>query len=60
MRRRKTRVKKAKDASEWRALLITNESINDDDGIRRMITDVEFSQEHDRRVKVPLQHASSS
>ena len=46
-RRRKRRVKKAKDVSEWRALLQGKEFTDDDDGIRRVITDVVFSHEDD-------------
>ena len=51
-RRRKRRVKKVKDVSEWgapewRALLQGKEFTDDDDGIRRVITDVVFSHEDD-------------
>ena len=51
-RRRKRRVKKVKDASEWgvpewRALLQGKEFTDDDDGVRRVITDVVFSHEDD-------------
>ena len=51
-RRRKRRVKKVKDASEWgvpewRALLQGKEFTDDDDGARRVITDVVFSHEDD-------------
>ena len=47
-------VKKAKDVSErgapeWRALLQGEEFTDDDDGIRRVITDVIFSHEDDAR-----------
>ena len=45
-RRRKSRVKKVIDASEWRALLRGKE-FTDDDGVRRVITDVVFSHEGD-------------
>ena len=45
-------VKKVKDVSEWgapewRALLQGKEFTDDDDGIRRVITDVVFSHEDD-------------
>ena len=51
-RRRKRRVKKVKDVSEggapeWRALLQGKEFTDDDDGVRRVITDVVFSHEDD-------------
>ena len=51
-RRRKRRVKKVKDVSEWgapewRVLLQGKEFTDDDDGIRRVITDVVFSHEDD-------------
>ena len=51
-RRRKSRVKKVKDVSEWgapewRALLQGKEFTDDDDGVRRVITDVVFSHEDD-------------
>merc|ERR1711991_1232359 len=53
-RRRKRRVKKVKDVSEWgapewRALLQGKEFTDDDDGVRRVITDVVSSHEDDVR-----------
>ena len=51
-RRRKRRVQRVKDVSEWgvpewRALLQGKELTNDDDGVRRVTTDVVFSHEDD-------------
>ena len=51
-RRRRRAIKKVKDVSEWgvpewRALLQGKEFTDDDDGARRVITDVVFSHEDD-------------